>query len=216
VKNPVMTMTVILQPPKRENSLRNMSESKEGDSAVADNGISNPGILGIPPVDCVYDASSMGDLDLDAEVLGWIASHVPARVELFPPLYPFHTEYIPIAGEVDEFVKPPRPDGREDVLGTRRVDEAGVTQSDPTVLDLQLRAVSKKSGLEPMSLKVIEHAEKNPKEILKWVASIAELRRSAPPPSVRYSRPMPDIEELMQEWPAAFEQKLREVRFCPY
>jgi intraflagellar transport protein 46 len=60
-------------------------------------------------------------------------------------------------------------------------------------------------------VRALEHAERNPKEILKWAASIAELRRSAPPPSVHYSRPMPEIDALMQEWPPAFEELLRTV-----
>ena len=197
-----------------------MSDRKDGDAGDVSggvlSGVQNPGLFGIPPPEAAFDIKALQDLGLEADVMSWITSHVPSRVELFPPLAPFMAEYLPAAGEVDEFIKPPRPDGREDGMGLKRVDEAGVAQSDPTVLDLQLRAVSKKSGLEPVSLKSLEHAEKNPKDILKWVASIAELRRSAPPPSVRYSRPMPDIEALMQEWPAEFEQQLRQVRgeFC--
>jgi intraflagellar transport protein 46 len=142
------------------------------------------------------DASAEGRAGargVDPEVLSLLAGFSPARVELFPALRPFLPDFLPSAGDLDAFLKPPRPDGREDELGLRRLDEPAALQSDPTVLDLQLRALSKKSGLEPVSLKSLEHAEKNPKDILKWVASIAELRRSAPPPSVRYSRPMPDI-----------------------
>ncbi len=39
--------------------------------------------------------------------------------------------------------------------------------------------------------------------------SISDLHRSKPPPSVHYSKAMPDIEVLMQEWPQAFEELLK-------
>ena len=174
--------------------------------------VPNPGLLGLPPPELLYSPERFAGVALDADVLTMITSFVPSRVELFPALAPFFPDYLPAAGGIDACVRPPRPDGRECELGTRRLDEPAPLQSDPTVLDLQLRALSKTSGLEPVAVRALEHAEKNPKEILKWVASIAELRRSAPPPSVHYSRPMPEIEALMQEWPASFEQLLRQVR----
>lgn len=37
----------------------------------------------------------------------------------------------------------PRPDGKSDNLGLTMLDEPSVNQSDSTVLDLQLRAISK-------------------------------------------------------------------------
>ena len=172
----------------------------------------NPGLLGVPPADLLYNPAAFAHVPLDADVLAMITSFVPSRVELFPALAPFFPDYLPAAGAIDPFLRPPRPDGREGELGARRLPEPAALQSDPTVLDLQLRALSKKSGLEPVAVRALERAERNPKEILKWAASIAELRRSAPPPSVHYSRPMPEVESLMQEWPAPFEQLLRQVR----
>jgi intraflagellar transport protein 46 len=168
----------------------------------------------LPPADLQYNAAAFAHVPLDADVLAMITSFVPSRVELFPALAPFFPDYLPAAGAIDPFLRPPRPDGREGELGARRLPEPAALQSDPTVLDLQLRALSKKSGLEPVAVRALEHAERNPKEILKWAASIAELRRSAPPPSVHYSRPMPEVEALMQEWPAPFEQLLRQVRLA--
>lgn len=186
-----------------------MSEGKEGGEAAPQ--VANPGLAGLPPPELLYNPANFAHVALEPEVLNWITSFVPTRVELFPALAPLFPDYTPAAGGVDAMIKPPRPDGRECDLGTRRLDEPAPLQSDPTVLDLQLRALSKKSGLEPVAVRALENAEKNPKEILKWVASIAELRRSAPPPSVHYSRPMPEIEELMQEWPSSFEHLLRQV-----
>lgn len=79
---------------------------------------------------------------------------------------PFIPDYIPAVGEIDSFVKEtspsplltpnsaptaatvwqvPRPDGKADQLGLVVMDEPSANQSDPTVLTLQLRAVTKAS-----------------------------------------------------------------------
>lgn len=62
-----------------------------------------------------------------------------------------------------------------------------------------------------MIVRSIQNAEKNPKEISRWINSINELRKSKPHPTVNYSRAMPDIEQLMQVWPEDFEQALKQV-----
>lgn len=182
-------------------------------ASAAPTGHPFPGIFGIPPADVAFSPGRLaGARGVDPGVLALVTSFSPARVELFPALRPFLPDFLPSAGDLDAFLKPPRPDGREDELGLRRLDEPAALQSDPTVLDLQLRALSKKSGLDPVAVRALEHADKNPKEVLKWVASIAELRRAAPPPSVRYTKPMPEVDALMQVWPEEFEAMLRQVR----
>jgi intraflagellar transport protein 46 len=111
-----------------------------------------------------------------------------------------------------EVAQIPRPDGVDDMLGLRVLDEPAAVQTDPTVLELQLRAISKKSGLEPTKVRSVEHAEKNPKEIDKWIASINELHKTKPPQQVHYTTTMPDVEQLMQEWPPEVEDMLRTVK----
>jgi intraflagellar transport protein 46 len=123
---------------------------------------------------------------------------------------PFMPELIPSIGEVDAFLKMPRPDDKSSTLGTVCLDEPTLNPSDPSILDLQLRALSKKQDLEPMEVRSLEHAEKCPKEIENWVRRIDELNRSKPAPAVQYSRRMPDIEQLMQVWPAEFEEFLQQ------
>ena len=59
-----------------------------------------------------------------------------------------------------------------------------------------------------MLVRAVEHAEKDPKAITGWINSISDLHRHKPAPSVRYSKPMPDIEALMQIWPAPMEELL--------
>lgn len=60
-------------------------------------------------------------------------------------------------------------------------------------------------------MKSVENAERNPKAIDSWIESISELHRCKPPATVHYSRPMPDIETLMQEWSPEFEELLGKV-----
>jgi intraflagellar transport protein 46 len=61
-------------------------------------------------------------------------------------------------GDIDAFIKVPRPDGLEDGAGLIYLDEPGGKQSDPAVLDLQLRAVAKQSSAKEA---VINFSDKN-------------------------------------------------------
>ena len=132
------------------------------------------------------------------------------EVELDSTLKCFIPDYIPAVGEMDAFIKVPRPDGERDELGLQVLDEPAAAQSDATVLELQLRAVSKKQHGD-VAIRSIEHAAKNPLEIERWIKSIEDLHRSKPPPQVNYRKAMPDIDKLMEEWPSEFEDMLRGV-----
>jgi len=159
----------------------------------------------------MYDPAEYADLQVNAEtkeLFQYIGRYKPHNIELETKMRPFVPDYIPAVGEIDNFVKVPRPDGKTDNLGLVVLDEPSSNQSDPTVMTLQLRAVTKSSGQQPMLVRSIESAEKDPKAITGWINSINELHRHKPPPSVRYTKPMPDIEALMQIWPAQFEELL--------
>lgn len=143
------------------------------------------------------------------EIFQYITRYKPHTIELDTSLKPFIPELIPSIGEVDAFLKMPRPDGKPSGLGTTRLDEPTLNPSDPSILDLQLRSLSKNQDLQPMEVRSIENAEKCPKEIENWVRRIHDLNRSKPAPVVQYSRRMPDIEQLMQVWPAEFEEYLQ-------
>ena len=58
----------------------------------------------------------------------------------------------------------------------------------------------------------IDDAERNSKAVDNWIESISDLHRQKPPQNVHYSKTMPDIESLMQEWPPEFEEMLKTVR----
>lgn len=160
-----------------------------------------------------YNPDDFKDLKVSSEVdelFQYITRFKPHTIELETSLKPFIPELIPSIGEVDAFLKMPRPDAEPSNLGTTRLDEPTLNPSDPSILDLQLRSLSKHQDLQPMEVRAIENAEKCPKEIDNWVRRIDELNRSKPAPTVQYSRKMPDIEQLMQVWPAEFEEFLQQ------
>jgi len=74
-------------------------------------------------------------------------------------------------------------------LGLTVLDEPAAKQSDPSVLDLQLRAVSKQTSQKAVTVKKVENGEgKNSKDIEKWIKDISDLHRSKPPPTVHYTK----------------------------
>ncbi|CAH4038132.1 unnamed protein product [Pieris brassicae] len=96
------------------------------------------------------------------------------------------------------------------------LDEPAAEQSDPALMHLQLRAISKTSSAKSNLLtKKIENAESNPKAIERWIKDVSELHISKPAPTVSYTTKMPDIDSLMEEWPDAMEETLNEVGFPP-
>ncbi|VDD79523.1 unnamed protein product, partial [Mesocestoides corti] len=175
------------------------NSSKAGGRDSSDDNASGAG--GIDDEDDVEDDEDDENNDISAEVkemFQYIQRYTPQSIELETKLRPFIPEYIAAVGDIDAFLKVPRPDGKPDNLGLTVLDEPCTNQSDPTVLDLQLRAV----------IRDIKNAEENGKEIDKWIKSIGDLHRSKPPPTVHYVKPMPDLTTLMTEWPVEFEKTL--------
>eukprot|EP00516_Mucochytrium_quahogii_P007275 CAMPEP_0203759770 /NCGR_PEP_ID=MMETSP0098-20131031/12946_1 /ASSEMBLY_ACC=CAM_ASM_000208 /TAXON_ID=96639 /ORGANISM=" , Strain NY0313808BC1" /LENGTH=440 /DNA_ID=CAMNT_0050652945 /DNA_START=419 /DNA_END=1737 /DNA_ORIENTATION=- len=161
-----------------------------------------------------YDPQDFERLDVSNEVkelFQYIGRYKPHDIELDTKLKCFIPDYIPAVGDIDAFIKVPRPDMQGDDLGLKVLDEPAANQSDATVLDLQLRAISKKSVRNPMIVRSIENANNDKKAIQSWIDSIKDLHRSKPPPQVHYTKQMPDIESLMQVWPEEVEQLLRQV-----
>ncbi|KGL74447.1 Intraflagellar transport protein 46, partial [Tinamus guttatus] len=123
------------------------------------------------------------------ELFEYIRRYTPQAIELEHKLQPFIPDFIPAVGDIDAFLKVPRPDGSPDNLGLLVLDEPSTKQSDPTVLSLWLTEDSKQHNIaQQVKVKSIENAEKNPKAIDSWIESIAELHRCKPPATVHYSR----------------------------
>lgn len=180
-------------------------EDDDDDDDDEEHGASNNG----------YNPADFEHLPVSADVkelFQYITRYTAQTIELDHKLKPFIPDFIPAVGDIDAFLKVPRPDGKPDNLGLLTLDEPSTKQSDPTVMALWLTENSKQHSVtHQIKVKSLENAEKNTKSIDTWIESISELHRSKPPASVHYTRPMPDIETLMQEWPPEFEELLAKV-----
>ena len=143
------------------------------------------------------------------ELFQYIARYKPVSSSLDTKLKPFIPDLLPAVGDIDEFIKVPRPDGKLDELGLKVLDEPAAKQSDPTVLNLQLRSASKQANLKPLEVTRLEASEQNPQRIGNWIESIEQLHKNRPPAVVMYSNNVPEIDHLMQEWEPQMQDTLR-------
>lgn len=167
-------------------------------------------------VEGAYDPADYQGLAVSSdikELFTYITRYTPVSQELDTKLKPFIPDFIPAVGDIDAMIKIGRVDGQDQGLGLAVLDEPCAAQSDPTVLDLQLRAISKTTTTKAVAVKQVGGGGAAAgKAIDSWINSITELHREKPPQSVNYSTVMPEIETLMQEWPTEFEELLTSVR----
>ena len=192
----------------------NKEDEEEEDEDEEDDEDDDDDDVAAPPPEGMYDPSEYEDLNVGPEIkelFSDILRYTPQAIELETRFKPFIPEFIPAVGDIDAFIKVPRPDKVQDKTGLTFLDEPAAKQSDPSVLDLQLRAISKRSSQKQALVKKVDNTEKSAKSIDKWIKDISDLHRSKPPPSVHYSKPMPDIDWLMQEWPPQVEEVLKET-----
>lgn len=150
-----------------------------------------------------------GNSELSMEDLfQYIQRFRPQNISLETKLKPFIPDYFPSVGDVDEFLKVPRPDGKPDELGFKFLDEPAAQQSDPAVLNLQLRANSKQAFTQPVQVGVLEDVHKQPQKIDNWIQNIRAIQKKKVAGTVNYTKSMPDIESLMSAWPAEIEEAL--------
>ncbi|KAG7496909.1 intraflagellar transport protein 46-like [Solea senegalensis] len=166
-----------------------------------------------------YDPADYANLPVSTEIkelFQYITRYSPQTMELEHSLKPFIPDFIPAVGDIDAFLKVPRPDGKVDGLGLLVLDEPSVKQSDPTVMSLWLSEETKQHGAtELKKVTSVASPQSNPRAIDSWVESISALHRSKPAASVQYGRPMPDIDSLMQEWPPELEELLSRAQLPP-
>ncbi|KAK6619079.1 Intraflagellar transport protein 46 [Polyplax serrata] len=183
----------------------NDDDDDDDDEDDDDNDVRAPFIQG------AYDPNDYEQLAVSEEIkdiFNYVTKYTPQNIELDNKLCPFLPDFIPAVGDIDAFVKVSRPDGQKDGLGLTVLDEPRLQQSDPAVLQLQLRAVDKQTSARAI-VKKIENAEKNAKSIDRWIKAISDLHSSKPSAQTfQYTRPMPIIDNLMQEWPFEMEEKL--------
>ena len=71
------------------------------------------------------------------ELFEYIQRYKPQKIDLDTKLKPFVPEYIPSVGEVDAFLKMPKPDGTKEDLGIAVLDEPALNPEDKTVIELR-------------------------------------------------------------------------------
>ena len=103
-----------------------------------------------------------------------------------------------------------RPDHQIEELCSIVLDEPIVNGIDPSIFSLEL-AYKLKLKSTNYNIKSIDEAEKNPKKIQTWIDQLSILHKENVSSSVNYSKPMPNIENLMQIWPEKFEESLKEI-----
>ena len=70
-------------------------------------------------------------------------------------------------------LQPPRPDGADETLGLRIIDEPAPVQSDPALLELQLRAATRRTvASDAVAVRSLARAESQPREVNAWIAAI--------------------------------------------
>lgn len=161
-----------------------------------------------------YNPADYANLQVSQEIkelFQYIQRYKPHQIDLETKVRPFIPDYIAAIGEVDAFLKVPRPDVSEEVLGILVLDEPKLNQSDPALLEIKLKPKIKRPGTGQSTVRSIENADKNPKQITRWISTINEAHRSKPPASVTYSKPMPDSDTLMDVWHPDIEDMLKNI-----
>ena len=81
---------------------------------------------------------------------------------------------MPSVGEVDAFLKVPRPDNAQEELGLTVMDEPTTKGVDKYILEMEL-AENTKAKIDRINVKSIQNAEKKPNEITDWINKVDDL-----------------------------------------
>eukprot|EP00828_Plagiopyla_frontata_P040119 TRINITY_DN533_c0_g1_i3.p1 TRINITY_DN533_c0_g1~~TRINITY_DN533_c0_g1_i3.p1 ORF type:complete len:324 (-),score=75.51 TRINITY_DN533_c0_g1_i3:33-1004(-) len=177
------------------------------------------GAGGPRPIIGAYDPAEYAGLNVSDEIkelFKYITRFQPVNIELETKLKAFIPDYIPAVGEVDAFLKMPRPDLQGETLGLSVIDEPALNQSKRSKLELFLNEqnISKQDKAQ-QHVHSIENAAKNPREIQQWIEDVEEISKAKALPTVAYTKQMPDIESLMQIWPQEIEEALTKLKLPP-
>lgn len=167
-----------------------------------------------PPVDLDAEINNLNLDDEAKDIFKYMAEFSPAEVELEIRLKPFVPDFIPAVGEVDAFLKLPRPDKTRETLGLVRLDEPALNMSKKSYLDLLIKEFYKgKAKVDKKEVHSVGNSHRNPKELRSWVKDVELVHKGKVAPTVFYSKKMPDIDSLMQTWDGDFEKSLGKVNF---
>jgi len=164
------------------------------------------------PIEGMYDPSEFSDLPVTPEVkdlFDYIIRYIPQKIELDYKLKPFIPDFIPAVGDIDALIKVESDNNLQ--LGLTVLDEPSAKQSDPNIIELQLRSVTKTSSGKMSKIKKVSNIDKEIKVVDKWIKDIDDLHRSKPAPTIQYSKTMPEIDQLMQVWPNEIEALIQDL-----
>lgn len=142
------------------------------------------------------------------DLFEYIGAFAPTRTAIETQLDPFIPDYIPAVsqsvlpfacrsylmtrqpqvGDIDAMIKvapPERIDGVDVSLGLTVIDEPCAAQSDPSVLDLQLRSIAKTATNKPVAVSQVTDLKKDAKLLDNWIQSITDLHREKPPQTIQ-------------------------------
>lgn len=147
-----------------------------------------------------------------SQLFGFVNSYTPITVEIETPFKCFVPSYTPAIGGIDQFIKIPRPDNIEDYLGKVVIDEPALQQSDPALLQLQLRSTTKTAFRDNLIVKKVSpHEPAFGEELDRWIRDLRDVYRSAPKEvGFRPRHKMPSTDQLMQVWSGQLENSLEE------
>jgi len=143
------------------------------------------------------------------ELFEYISRYKPQKIDLETKLKPFVPDFVPAVGEVDAFLKMPKPDGSPEDLGIAQLDEPALNCEDKTVLELKYVQTRNVVRSTPMTVDSIEDASKKSKEVTRWISSVQDLHKTRPPPTVNYTKQMPDFDALMSELNPEMEHAIK-------
>ena len=182
-------------------------DEKEKSSIKLDDDASSSSIgTNASSIDIDYDYDGLPVSDEIKELFAVIGNYEPVDLELETPLKCFMPSYICSIGDVDDFVKIPRPDGLPDGLGTVVLDEPIPSrQSNAAVIELQLRNQSMQHNpSRAVVVRSITNATENANEINDWIQSVEKIHHehsaSKHPSGVQYHNKMPSVPQLLQVW----------------
>lgn len=172
----------------------------------------------IPLPATAYNPDEYAGLNVDPEIselFEYITRFTPQTVELESTFRPFIPNYIPAVGEVDAFLKMPKPTGEEEKLGIEGLDEPCLNSSDEKILEMKYVQIKKtdKTSVQKMDVKTVENAERNPSEVNHWITQLEELHKGRALPTVSYTKQMPDPDLLLEEWPPEMERAIESIPF---
>ena len=148
-----------------------------------------------------------------AQLFGLITSFQPQPIEITPHFKPFLPDLVPAIGSIDAFIKVPRPDDEVEPLGLTVLDEPTIGCSDPQIIKMQLR---EKYGIVSNTegdgyIGYIEDLDNNQKALDTFLENYEEMIRDRPAPSIVYSYKMPDLNDLLLEWPPELDKALESI-----